>query len=490
MSFTTEAGEGFGTGQITLRRRYDGEYLDLGLLNNVVIEGCDGQIAYEGRVQGTPRALDASGSQVRMDLAGWMSHARQRQFTELIIDRDLSQWGPMDSRYKARAPGSFGQKVLDPSGDSVSNTVAFTYDEFTDSHTEAGFALYAAPGPLIHRLVVKQVSRPNDAWWSTTGYIYKDSQGLEYGVTASKTDAADVVVTADGLRFAYLSLSYTNNAVGSYPQTHLFYPVVFGPIWAGQSPNTEAVVALTDAMRYLLGRYAPKIDTSQIRNNNYPVKHAVWREPTNAHEAVKDLNAHSQWALGVYEDRRLEYRPFDLSKYDWQVRAGQDGVEIETPGVTVDDAFNGVVVSYTDWSGAQRVVTPDDAAELRDTNPAIAANQWGEQAWTALSLSNPVAQADAVGMASLYLAELNRPKFPSTITVPGHIRDRTGAWRQNWLPRANQTVSVMNHPNDQPRLITSTSWSGGKLTITTDNALNRWEAINTRLERARSAGGM
>lgn len=490
LSFTTEAGEGFGTGQLTLSRPYDQDSPDLSLLGDVVIEGYDGQIAYEGRVQGTPRSLTGQGPQIRMDLQGWMSHARQQPFVDLIIDRDLSQWGPMDSRYKARAPGSYSQLVNDPVVDADGEAVTFTFEQFTGSYNESGMASYRASGPLIHCLAIKQLTRPNDPDWHTDGYIYADSQGLDHGVTATKTNSDDVILAADGLTYAYLASSYFGSFTGTFAMTNRFLPVVFGPIWAGQSPNTEAVVALSDVLKYLLGRYAPKLDLSRMVNNGYPVKHAVWREPTTCHDAVRELNVYAQWALGVYENREVEYRPFDLSTYDWQVRAGQDGVEVETQGVTIEGAFNGVTVSWPDYAGGQNTLTPDDTTELRDSNPAIAANQWGDRQWANLSLSRMTSQEGAITQARLYLADLNRPKFPSTITVPGHIKDSRGHWQPAWRVRANQTISIRNHPNDAPRLITSTSWQGNRLQITTDNALNRFEAITARLDRARADKGM
>lgn len=490
LSFTTEAGEGFNTGQVTFSRPYDQEFPDLSLLNELTVEGSAG-IAYEGRIVGVPRSLGSGGPEVRIDCEGWMGHARQRPFTDLFIDRDLAQWEEISNPQKVRFYSvGFGPFV---SGSADDGQMWFTIDRLAQAGatgTIAG-AQYRAPFP-IGRVHVNWMSVPGTPWYRevATSTDRAGSVGNQY-TGGSGAGMVDFLPT-NGPKNALVHYRFPGAHTGDGPWPASWTPVVFGqhsemPV-NGTTTDTFSV-PLHNLIVMLCSQYAPRLDLSQIVPNTFPVPHAVWREPTTVHDAIKDLNAYSQWALGVYENRQMEYRPFDLSQHDWEVRAGQDGVEIETPGVTVEDAYNGVIVKWTDFSGSEQILTPDDTTELQDANPAIAANQWGDRAWINLDLSNQTSQDGAITQARLYLADLNRPKFPSTITVPGHIRDRTGAWQPAWKVRANQTISVRNHPNDAPRLITSTSWQGNQIQITTDNALNRWEAIAARLERARTAAG-
>lgn len=493
LSFTTEAGEGFATGQLTLSRPYDQDSPDLGLLGDVVIEGYDGQIAYEGRVRGTPRSLSGQGPQIRMDLEGWMSHARQQPFVDLIIDRDLSQWKDLSPYNQARfRSAGYTGPFIGPSADEGQVISTITRIAQPGSLGVVAGAQYESPVPIGRILIVIQEVVTSSGW----------GQWVETSTDSSLGDNSENVGTRDGNgdldfyptknpRFADVTMRYGAAYTGDGMWVFRFIPVVFGTSGLPVSGSRDqSRVGLSDAMRYLLGKYAPKLDLSRMVNNGFPVAHAVWREPVTCHDAIRELNVYSQWALGVYENRQVEYRPFDLAAYDWQVRAGQDGVEVETQGVTIEGAFNGVTVSWPDYAGGQNTLTPDDTTELRDSNPAIAANQWGDRQWANLSLSRMTSQEGAITQARLYLADLNRPKFPSTITVPGHIKDSRGHWQPAWRVRANQTISIRNHPNDAPRLITSTSWQGNRLQITTDNALNRFEAITARLDRARADKGM
>src|SRR5206468_3486810 len=90
--FRTKRGEGFSDSNLTLARRIDRDYVDVNLLDNVVIHGAEGSIAYEGRVQGVPRSLSSSHS-LTMQAVGWMAHTRDRKMSEIYVDRDLSRWG-------------------------------------------------------------------------------------------------------------------------------------------------------------------------------------------------------------------------------------------------------------------------------------------------------------------------------------------------------------------------------------------------------------
>lgn len=481
LSFATEAGEGFATGQINLRRPYDSEFPDLALLNEVVAEGQDGQVAYEGRIQGTPRSLSTGGPEIRLDCQGWMSHASAQPFTDLLVDRDLGAWGEPSLARRANRVPTYLQSLQGPSVDSDDTdgpAVRLTVPADTAGGVEAWYRApagaevsevrYAATGEQFVFAVAA-----NDAGGSSSG-----SGNLTPPLTG-----AWVPPTAR----PFLLASAAHAKAANERTTALRDLAVIGTHELPVTPEGE--IGLSDAIEYLFNRYAPRLDTSQIAVNTFPVGHAVWREPVTVHDAVKQLNVYSQWALGAWENRQVEYRPFDLSSFDWEVQAGIDGVEVETQGVTVEDAFNGVIVQFTGFDGADQIITPDQAEDLQDPDPAIAANQWGERAWTTLQLSNPQTPDGAIQIARMYLADLNRPKFPSTITVPGHIRDRNGRWQPAWRVRANQTISVRNHPNDRPRLITSTSWQGNQLQITTDNALNRMEAILTRLDRGRNPTG-
>lgn len=494
--FETEAGEGFSGGRMAFRRAYAGDYPDTAPLNSLVTQGIDGRIGYEGRSSGPARSLDSGGSTVRLDFEGWMSHARQTPFCALGIDSDTSAWGELDPACIASlASGGWvinKNYTVSPEGGAITwtgekgSTIPYL--------ALAGTGYAAPPGSKVGSV-------------SFAGTVLNAGPvvGPDLRTGAAPTALGNIVYpTFDGVRRTVAvtpgrflgSLIYSNGSPNHTPANAYFAQMKQVQVIAdfGLTPMLRSDgmlgIPLSDLITWLFSRWAPKIDTSQIRTNQYPVPHAIWRELTNVHEAAKDLNRYSQWALGIYEGQALEFRPFDLSVADWQVRAGEDGVEIETQGQTVNDAANGVVVTYTDFSGTEQMITPADSSDLIDNNPAIAANQFGDEAWIDRTISGMCSADDAVMMGRALLLDFNRPKFPSTIKVTGHIRNGRGQWEQAWRVRSNQTIRVTNHPNDLPRLITKTEWAGNTLTITTDNALNRMDAVLARMENARLAGGI
>jgi hypothetical protein len=99
-SHRTKIGEGFSDGGGQLARRIDQDYADLNLVDNLILTGADGSIAYEGRVSAMPRDLSDTHS-IGVTTAGWMAHAKDRMFQEIYVDRDVGQWADMTLERKA-----------------------------------------------------------------------------------------------------------------------------------------------------------------------------------------------------------------------------------------------------------------------------------------------------------------------------------------------------------------------------------------------------
>jgi hypothetical protein len=100
LSFRSKIGEGFSDASLQLARRIDLDYADLNLGDSVSITGADGGIVYEGYVAAMPRELADSHS-IGVTLTGWMSHAKDRRFQEIYVDRDAGQWGAMPVERRA-----------------------------------------------------------------------------------------------------------------------------------------------------------------------------------------------------------------------------------------------------------------------------------------------------------------------------------------------------------------------------------------------------
>ena len=492
--FESEDGKGFGAGSVALRRPSSRTYPELGLLNELILRTGTGRVVYQGRAQGIP-----SGDEWVFDCDGWWSHGEQQQMTEVLIDRDLNAWqAPSRSRESSLRPtyqpvtgpnvirdSSNGlpavQLVLAPHGagnisvaeawyDAGSSRVAGIYYDMTSTSASTDLGRWAAAN--------------NDA-----------ASGQQLGsdlLTGTNSSSVSTHTPATPARHAFFTLWDTTTATTADKLVTLRKLAVIGNhgIPTVTHPDGPPAITASEGIKYLANKYAPKWDTSGVVGTTYPIPHAVWKEPTTPGDAIRQLNSYHLWKLGVFEDRKLVYEPYDLSVADWQVAAGQDGCRVEYQGDTTENIFNGCAVTYTDFAGITQRITPDDTATLQDTGEWIAANQWGDKAWMEINLSWPTTADDAAQIGAVALAAANAARRPSTITVPMHIRDINGTWNPSSYVRAGQTIVVTNQHTPVPRLITRTSWSNHTLTISTDNALDTIGAFNARVGGALTAQGL
>lgn len=504
-NFSTELGEGFGTASFALSRRYDRDYPDLGLLNSFALVGEDGAIAYEGQVASIPRSVQ-EGHAVQVNAEGWMAHARRRPFTELYADRDLSGWLPMSRARRILLLGvprqPFDPEVRSDVNSALPALSLVITGPIPASNTGGAEAWYDAGsglaiGSVYHDWTVNGPDPASANWTWQFFEVSTDDATTSAGSgdlsTASSGSGTYTLTTPQRYVLASLFFGTSGLTAGQQYEWTIRRLAVFGNhglTKQGTAPDQGYYAS--DVMANIASRFAPKLNISGITATTYPITHLAFREEITPHEAFKELNRFHLWNLGVWENRTLTFEPFDLSTADWEVRVGEDGVTADLQGDSIESTANGIVVHYRDFAGIEQRITPDDDDELADDDETLPANQHGEQHWTALTVSRPCTEGDAVQMGRAALAEFNRPKRPGTINVPGHIQDSAGHWQQAWKVRAGQTISVTNHPSDAPRLITSTSYNDRSKTvsITVDNAMNRLEAVFARTDRALQAANL
>ena len=491
-AFETESGRGFGSGSVTLRRPTDRDYPELGLLNELILRSATGTIVYQGRARGIPVSDDFS-----FDCDGWISHGEQRAITDLIIDRETAAWGPSPIAERQRLASISPTLGFRPILDAVSQGSVLRLEIQRMTNITGAWTLvlttYRAPGHIGKvtvghgggfggdwRLAIE--TGPDTTMDNSTSYVFN-----------SNSSAGTLTATPDGVtRFANIQFGYFLNNVADGPWTVDVTPTVYGQTGITTQTRPDGLDGFTasDGIRYLAGRYCPKWSTAGVQNSSYLIPHAVWREPTTPADAIRQLNSYHLWRLGVWEDRRLDFAPYDLSVADWQVQAGVDGVRVDYQGDTTENVYNGVSVGYTDFDGEQYRITPEDTAELRDPGDWIAANQWRDEVWLNIDVSWPCSRDDAVEIGRVALANANQARRPSTITVPAYIQDIHGTYWPSSYVRADQTILVTNQHSPVPRLITRTSWSDHSLTITTDDAIDTMEAFNQRISGALSSQGL
>jgi hypothetical protein len=250
---------------------------------------------------------------------------------------------------------------------------------------------------------------------------------------------------------------------------------------------------LTDILRDVAHRFCPQLDISGVQDNPYVVQHCAFRDPTSPFDAFLELNKYALWHLGVWDNRQLVFRPYDLTDYDWEIRTDDPGTTFDFQGESTDGLFNGIAVTYTDpLTGVQNRITPETDSTLADTSSTNPWNTHGIDKWDEITLSTPTLAAQAALLGQAALADRNRPKTPGTITVRGYIRDRAGNPQPVWKVRAGDTIAITNFPNDTPRLIVETDYDDEQkqVSMSIDRPFALLDAYLDRLANAVSAAGL
>jgi len=505
LSFNTKRGEGFAEASVTLARRIDRDYADLNLFDDVAFFGADGSIAYEGRVAAQPRSFN-EGHSISVQLAGWMSHARDRPFTEVYVDRDLSAWTSASrARQVSLLASNFGLYGFDAARDITGSVPALVLKidgAWVSPYLPLSEALYdSGPGNKIASVYVWTQGATgvvgNAAFnLSVIGGPDDSNFDLNTGDLWAGSDTAGYQAGMGPRRCVAVSFQYTTTPSGSDGATFsmgLRNLAVYGDHGLNVYGSDPKGVLASDVIRDIADRYCPQLDSSGVLDTAWPIPHLVFKDWTDPYDAFLTVNAFHLWELGVWEHKTLTFAPTDRTDYDWDVRLSDFGVDIEQQGDSTEDLANGMIVEYTNVaSGAKDTLTPDVYTDLQDANPDNPANRWGLDAWTRITLSNPTTADAALQIGKAALAEFNAPKAPGTITVTGHLRDRAGHWQQGWKVRAGDMIAITDHPNDSPRLVTETSWNHDtkQLTVTVDSANKRLDAVLDRVGLALQAGGL
>jgi hypothetical protein len=501
LSFGTQRGDGFGTGGYALNRPIFKDYPDLNLLDTHRFVGRNGEIAYEGRHHSNPRT-NSPQQQIAVALVGWATYLKSRKIAPLIIDRRLAGWeGPSTQRQGelltggARPEGqmSAGWRSEGPKAPGI----VFTFARFDGTYKENGEAWFYAGGEDIGALrydFSPLGGEGVDATWedrarlSSNDLSTSSDPGTDHDQTAASNQA--VSATTSGRKFALVQSQYLGVATGDIRAVHGWLnPRVIGRHGlTARGSEPEEGYYLSEIIEYILATYYPKLKWGG-QPNTFPVTQATWHDnPSFGYDILQQLRELALWEMGVWENRTFKFEQNDLTTYDWQIRTDDPGVEVRFEGDSIENFANGVTVSYTDLlSGKSRILYPSEHSELRDESESNPANQQGEALWTDTTVPWSCTEAEAIQFGRAFLAEYNRPKRPGTYRISGgYIQDYAGHWHQGWKPRCGETLGILDHPADEPRLIYATTWDdeSKSLDITVDGPEQTLTAIVARHEIA------
>ncbi len=512
LSFRTQRGDGFADGSFSLKRRIDQDFPDLNLLDTIRFTGHDGSVAYEGRHLANPRTND-SGHSIQVSCTGFMTHATQRPFQEIYVDRDLSKWTEAAVQRKLNASATYAMRDPSVNPDSATGQPALTTGitgpwgtapalGMCEAYYDAGSGL--AIGSIYYAWKRGTNTGNADTNWMWDALLSTDdilsASDATGNLRAAGPGTGTLTATTTTRRYAAFQLIYTNVASASTAEYDLFWTVaaIYGTHGLTKQGTDSATSAkgfyTSDILKNIVGRFAPKLDTSGVDATSLVMEQAAWLELTKPYDAMKKINDLHLWELSVFENRKLYFTsPTPLDDYDWEVRYDDPGVSVNLAGDSAEDLRNGIIVQFTDFTGKTQTLYPTDYSQLRDDTASNPANLYGEQFWgEPVVIPYPTTQGDALNIGTALLAEATAIKAPGTISVRGHIRDRAGNWQQALKPRCVERVSISNYPNDRPRRITDTSYghSTNQLTMTVDSLNKRVEGFFNRMENARQAAGL
>jgi hypothetical protein len=497
-SFRTKIGDGFADANGQLARRIDLDYPDLGLINTITLTGADGSVAYEGRLSAMPRELSDTHS-IGVTLAGWMSHARDKKFTEVYVDRDLRRWGepPIDRKARLLATDAVSMGEFSWANASDGLTCALP-NQALPAKTVAEVWYTMPPGSKVGKLTYS-----GDGTGTLTGWLEKFSttDNLDGTSTTDHTQTFNSTLQtftpATPGRYLYEQIYSNNLATTPAASTHrrIGQAAVYGThgLTARTNVGEPDGFYASDVMRDIVSRWCPQLDSSGIQDTFYVIEQLAWHERTFPYDALLELNKYHLWHLGVWENKRLDFRPYDFTDYDWEIRTDDPGTTFSPQGPSTENLFNGITVQYQDiLTGQTNVLTPETNPELADTSSTNPWNQHGLEHWDEITLSTPDTGTGALYLGVAALADRNAPKTPGTITVRGYIRDRAGNDQPAWKPRAGDTISITNFPNDSPRLIVETDYNDEDKTlrIAVDRPFQLLEAYFDRTNTALGARGL
>lgn len=496
--FGTKIGEGFSDSGLQLARRIDQDYTDLQLVNDITAYGADGSTAYEGRISSMPRELSDRHS-VSVTAAGYMAHTKDRKFAEIYVDSGSANWGDPPLAEKARLLTG-GLDIAQISTQRDGSGLTFALPNSALGSQVYASSWYTAPsGVTIALVAYKGTQTSVPVGWAAAAVAPSATDSYDGSTASTLTLDNTIRYTAISPAKRYVFLETYSNGTAATPASganRTFTKLaVYGshglPFHTGDSTEPDGVYA-SDVVRDIVGRFCPLLNTDGVQDTSYVIQQLAFNR-TFPYDALLELNKYHLWHLGVWDNRTLHFRPYDLTDYDWEIRTDDPGTTFNPQGPSTDSLFNGIAVTYTNLlTDVVETLTPDVYSEIADTSTTNPWNKWGTPHWDEVELRTPALTAQALDLGRAALADRNRPKTPGTITVRGYIRDRGGNPQPCWKVRAGQTIRITNFPNDSPRLIVETDYDDESKTISLsiDRPFALLDAYLDRVGNALGARGL
>jgi hypothetical protein len=488
LGFSTSDPGGFKDATMSLARAIAESYPDTEILRPIRIYGEGERTAWEGRLHETPHHAAADEDEV----PGAVGHVARLDddpsFAEIYLDSDLSGWGPpsLQRISELQAPGAWHVQpdpqatYQDTSGNLPGIAWIFTNLPNGISGNEAW---YYGGGVDIGRLLYNFRGLVEAETWQTQALLanFSDTNFAAgtFDISANYKNnplqtQKELAATAAGRKYASLIVAFTNAGAANpaYNAKTMFeIPKVMGRhglTLAGAWPNVG--VLGSDVIADIVGRAASDLQFTTgaggtIQPSTFAIPHLVFKEGVKGSDAILATNAFHYRSWGVYEDKTFFWRPATEYRKRWRIRRSKaHGVDLLGP--QAEDAYNGVVCTFTDPSGVTRVIGPTGCPTAYATSPALEdtsatnpVNLAGiPRKWAELKLGFVTTVIGAIQVAAAWLADkLLSARSRGSVVVTGLVEDdATGALYPAWCMRAGDSAIVTDGDNIERGIIETT----------------------------------
>lgn len=443
------------------------------LFDPVTVYDPAGREVWTGRLQGKPRTVTRTTQRQTAQALGWAVVLEDRQDVRFLgIDRDLGKWTPLvPFRQQAFLSGGYRPTAATAENAGLKFDGSGTWG--TDAKAAIGATYDAAP--LTVGRVLWSHATATGMWADWVAHVVAIDGGAATTIGGDWMTAADpgphpaqnVAVGAPAVEVAaYYPTPWTVDAVRSASLQYLMVVGDHGLTLTGTSPLNYGLKA-ADVVAYLIGQYCPGLTPGDIADSAIGIPHFAHLEPTTVGDLVGNLNAYHQWAWGVWEGRRFDFRPHGTgTSKTWHVRAGDAGVQIEQTGDSAADLWTGVVVTGQTASGESFTVGPPgsiadtfhdelDVASLTSAHPAKLA---GVERYYHFALSVPTNTETAVHVGQMLLGQLNSARRSGTATITGYVSDEYGSRRPVYDVRGGDQLVIVDIGDAEPIRITEAAY--------------------------------